>query len=1024
MDISAAVKEVSKDLKREMKDFSKDYSFSVNLDIGSFTTSQPRGLYNFISDIRNAKNKDEERARVDKELANIRQKFAAVASLTSRDKKKYVWKMCYMYMLGYEVDFGHLEFISLISSSKFQEKSVGYMAFSLMFRPGDELMTLVVNSMRNDLVGPLHHGKTLALAAVSNIGGEDLAEALAGEVQRLVTMFLDDNSAAYSAAPGVSAEKEYRHRALLCKKAALCLLRLFRTNPDCVVLEEWMKRMARLLEDRDLGVVTSLMSLLLGFASHSPHLFEPLVPYVISILTRLAANKSCPADYMYYRMPCPWLQVKALRFLQYYKIPSDQTQLDLLCDILSSILVKTEMSESHNKSNTDHSVLFEAINLVISYRDDAPTFLKNHVSGLLGRFIAVNDANIRYLGLDAMTRLAKVEGPSSVQAHQSTVLESLKDTDISVRKRALTLLYVLTDERNAKEIVSDLLLHLPLADATIKEDIVVKIAILAEKYSVSTSSSGEAVHTSLLEWYVNTMIQVILVAGDFVAEAVWYRIVQIVLNNSEVHEYAAEKVLASVESKWAHETVVAIAGYLLGEIGINICEQPGMSGAHQFAALHQHFPNCSLKVQSILLTTYMKLLNLYPEQTQEEIMEVFRKQSSSVHLELQQRACEYLALPLISAETMEAVLNAMPPYELESKQNILLTMDAKKEMEQLNSAGSDRSAWTLDADQKNASREAYHEHRTMQPQAEMPPPAPAAPPPPPSVDLLSLGDDATDSGSAGAADGGGGAAVGLSMEAQQKLPMLCSAALLARNTGVAVSLLSNEIVTLTLTAEYRAFQGRLVLMFENSSNYGIAQLVACTELQPGAEGALTVRQQDPPVIISAGDTGKMQLAVDSMRPFSQAYPLSLDVRFTVASTAYHYRVPLPVAPCCFYEALPTDKNTYMARWKSIEGEGTEAQMIFNARDAILDAAVVQFVKTTIAAGINLGLADGLDTDKTLTGSCSLLTGTMGADGKHVAVGVMMRLEADPAQAKFRVTTRAKHPGVAQALKNLMAALLG
>lgn len=78
--------------------------------------------------------------------------------------------MCYIYMLGYDIDFGHVEFISLLSSTKFQEKSVGYMAFTMMMKPGDELMTLVVNSMRNDVIGQLHHGQTLALSAISNIG--------------------------------------------------------------------------------------------------------------------------------------------------------------------------------------------------------------------------------------------------------------------------------------------------------------------------------------------------------------------------------------------------------------------------------------------------------------------------------------------------------------------------------------------------------------------------------------------------------------------------------------------------------------------------------------------------------------------------------------------------------------------------------------------------------------------------------------------------------------------------------------
>lgn len=44
------------------------------------------------------------------------------------------------------VDFGHVECVSLISSSKFQEKCVGYMAVSLLVKPGNARM-LVSNHL-------------------------------------------------------------------------------------------------------------------------------------------------------------------------------------------------------------------------------------------------------------------------------------------------------------------------------------------------------------------------------------------------------------------------------------------------------------------------------------------------------------------------------------------------------------------------------------------------------------------------------------------------------------------------------------------------------------------------------------------------------------------------------------------------------------------------------------------------------------------------------------------------------------
>ena len=128
----------------------------------NFTSQQPRGLRNFISEIRKCASKEQERTRVDAELGNIRLKFATGGSLSSYQKKKYIWKLCYIHMLGHEVDFGHMELISLMSSSKYSEKSVGYMACSLLMGDNEELLKLVLNSMRNDLLGSSPVGVTLA----------------------------------------------------------------------------------------------------------------------------------------------------------------------------------------------------------------------------------------------------------------------------------------------------------------------------------------------------------------------------------------------------------------------------------------------------------------------------------------------------------------------------------------------------------------------------------------------------------------------------------------------------------------------------------------------------------------------------------------------------------------------------------------------------------------------------------------------------------------------------------------------
>lgn len=59
---------------------------------------------------------------------------------------------------------------------------------------------------------------------------------------------------------------------------------------------------------------------------------------------------------------------------------------------------------------------------------------------------------------------------------------------------------------------------------------VLKVAILAEKYATDYT------------WYVDVILNLIRIAGDYVSEEVWYRVIQIVINRDDVQGYAAKTV--------------------------------------------------------------------------------------------------------------------------------------------------------------------------------------------------------------------------------------------------------------------------------------------------------------------------------------------------------------------------------------------------------------------------------------------------------------------------------------------------
>lgn len=196
----------------------------------------------------------------------------------------------------------------------------------------------------------------------------------------------------------------------------------------------------------------------------------------------------------------------------------------MLHNVLEKILKNSQ--ESHRNvqhNNAQNAVLFEAINLAIHL--DTESTIVHAAATLLGTFILSKETNVRYLGLDTMAHLAaRSDSLEAIKVHQKTIILSLRDKDISVRRRGLDLLYSMCDVTNSKEIVGELLKYLQVADYTLREEMVLKIAILTEKFAVE------------YEWYVDTILRLMSSAGDHVGEEVWYRVVQIVTNTEELQE--------------------------------------------------------------------------------------------------------------------------------------------------------------------------------------------------------------------------------------------------------------------------------------------------------------------------------------------------------------------------------------------------------------------------------------------------------------------------------------------------------
>jgi len=50
--------------------------------------------------------------------------YAGDKTLDGYQKKKYVCKLLFIFLLGHDIDFGHMEAVNLLSSNKYTEKQI------------------------------------------------------------------------------------------------------------------------------------------------------------------------------------------------------------------------------------------------------------------------------------------------------------------------------------------------------------------------------------------------------------------------------------------------------------------------------------------------------------------------------------------------------------------------------------------------------------------------------------------------------------------------------------------------------------------------------------------------------------------------------------------------------------------------------------------------------------------------------------------------------------------------------------
>ena len=571
------------------------------------------------------------------------------------------------------------------------------------------------------------------------------------------------------------------------------------------------------------------------------------------------------------------------------------------------------MPKNVQQNNAQNAVLFEAINLLIHL--DSEHTLMMQISSKLGKFIQSRETNVRYLGLEAMTHFAaRADTLDPIKRHQNIIIGSLRDRDISVRRKGLDLLYSMCDTTNAQPIVNELLKYLQSADFSIREEMVLKIAILTEKYATDA------------RWYIDISLRLLAMAGDHVSAEVWQRVIQIVTNNEELQPYAAQTTLDYVRADNCHDTLVKIGGYILGEFGHLIAENKGCSPIEQFMALQSKMMSASDNTRALLLSSFVKFVNLFPE-IKPQLHQMFQFYSHSPDSELQQRACEYLALTsLPTDDLLRSVCDEMPPFS--ERASVLLSRLHQKSV-----GTSERRTWVVGGkDANNGQMEVLQAQKTGGLKRTF-------------TTIVNgssaLKNGATKSTSANqeSATGSAGDLAGLEMNGhteepkEPKAPNLASAIHLTPDWEAGYNrlffsdegiLFEDAQIQVGLRSEYRGHLGVLKLYFKNKASFAIGSFTTTLDNKSNPDLKIDTRELPEPSIGSGSQT-QQTIFCTAQAPFSEGPTIRISF---LAGALQAYTLRLPVLPHKYMDPSELSAEDFFKRWRQIGAGPMEAQSTF------------------------------------------------------------------------------------------------
>lgn len=402
----------------------------------------------------------------------------------------------------------------------------------------------------------------------------------------------------------------------------------------------------------------------------------------------------------------------------------------------------------------------------------------------------------------------------------------------------------------------------------------------------------------------------------------------------------------------------------------------------QFQLLHSKSQFCVAATRALLLSTYIKWVNVFPE-IKPQLLNIFERYRHVLDAELQQRACEFYALASRpdDDEFLQNVCEEMPPFP--PRVSALLGSLNRKQGDT-----GDKRTWVHGGKEANLDREVTKRKTLM-------------------VDVS--GNDTTLSNTASSQDIMS-SLVGLNispspnppsalplLDTPEKGPRMTSGPNVDRwfekLTYTAEGVLYEDVqIQIGIKSRYQSHIGQLAVYLGNKIDAPLTSFTATVHVQD--PDALSVSfAKIPPSTIAPRSQTQQLLHVECKKVFTS--PPILSISF-LAGSHQTISIRLPIVLTKFFEHVKLNQSDFFERWKLIGGE-REAQSIFPID--LTSAGQLDLTKhRQIISGHRLNVLEDIDPNPNNIVGAGVLH--MSVDGK---VGCLMRLEPNR-EAKVSITS--------------------